>query len=70
MRRWQSAVVYTGVLALGYIAGVSGLGTATPAAAQDAAAKPNIKLGAAITALSEAADTLRPTAITKPSPRA
>ena len=60
MRRWQSALAYTGVLTLGYIAGVSGLGTA-PAAAQEAAAatKPNIKVGAAISALSEAADGLK-----------
>ena len=61
MRRWQTALAYTGVLTLGYIAGVSGLGTASPAAAQEsgAATKPNIKLGAAITALSEAADGLK-----------
>jgi hypothetical protein len=61
MRRWQSAFAYTGVLTLGYIAGVSGLGTTTPASAQEAAAatKPNVKLGNAITAISEAADTLK-----------
>jgi hypothetical protein len=61
MRRWQSALAYMGVLTLGYIAGVSGLGTTTPAAAQEAAAvtKPNVKLAAAITALSEAADSLK-----------
>ena len=60
MRRWQSALAYTGVLTLGYIAGVSGLGT-TPATAQEAAAatKPNIKVGAALSALSEAADGLK-----------
>ncbi len=61
MSRWQSALAYTGVLTLGYIAGVSGLGASTPAAAQEAAAatKPNIKLGAAIAALGEAADSLK-----------
>jgi hypothetical protein len=61
MRRWQSVLAYTGVLTLGYIAGVAGLGTNTPAAAQEsgAATKPNVKLGAAISAVSEAADTLK-----------
>jgi hypothetical protein len=61
MRRWQTALAYTGVLTLGYVAGLSGLGTSTPAAAQEAAAavKPNVKLGAAITAVSEAADSLK-----------
>jgi hypothetical protein len=61
MRRWQSALAYMGVLTLGYLAGVSGIGTTTPAAAQEAAAivKPNVKLGAAITALTEAADGLK-----------
>lgn len=61
MRRWQSALAYTGVLTLGYFAGAAGLSTSHPAAAQDRAAapKPNIKLGAAITALSEAADSMK-----------
>jgi len=61
MRRWQSALAYMGVLSLGYIAGATGLSTSGTASAQDEAAtgKPSIKLGAAITALSEAADSLK-----------
>ncbi|QDT53145.1 hypothetical protein Pan44_11600 [Caulifigura coniformis] len=57
MRHWRSALAYTGVLTLGYLAGASGVSPFRPAAAQDKAlSKPNAKLSAAIIALSEAAD--------------
>jgi len=57
MRHWRSALAYTGVLTLGYVAGASGLSSSRPATAQDKiSTKPSVKLAAAITALSEAAD--------------
>jgi len=61
MRRWQSALAYTGVLSLGYLAGISGLFQSNHVTAQDKApaTKPNIKLAAAFTALNEAAESLK-----------
>ncbi|HVJ88025.1 MAG TPA: hypothetical protein VM452_20340 [Caulifigura sp.] len=61
MRRWQTALAYTSVLSLGYFAGLSGFSPLTPLAAQESGAltKPNAKLSAAFTALSEAADSLK-----------
>ena len=60
MRHWRSALAYTGVLTLGYVAGATGLFNSPPVAAQDRPmAKPNIKLAAAITSLGEAADSLK-----------
>jgi hypothetical protein len=60
MRHWRSALAYTGVLTLGYVAGATGLFNSPNVAAQDRpATKPNVKLAAAITSLAEAADALK-----------
>ncbi len=61
MRRWQTALAYSVVLTVGYVAGASGLPGVKPADAQERSGrmKPNAKLTAAFSALSEAADSLR-----------
>lgn len=62
MRRWQSVLAYSAVLAIGYIAGTSGFSVNTNAEAQDkdkSLGKPSVKLTTAVMALSEAADSLK-----------
>ncbi len=61
MRRWHSALAYSGVLAIGYLAGSSGLSLQGRVEAQDAGsiAKPTPKVAAAFQALADAAESLK-----------
>jgi hypothetical protein len=60
MRRWQTVMASAGLLALGYVAGSSGLSLHSRANAQDAPlGKPSPKLTAAVQSLADAAESLK-----------